>query len=83
LFSEKDLKIVEELLLERSTNEIFGSSNWTEENFERIWVSVLNLSDGNFGKLLDAIELAHTDYRDLFMSAGFGYDSHAHLRWHP
>jgi hypothetical protein len=83
LFSEKDLKIVESLLLEGCTNKLPGCDDWSQENLERVWISVLKLSNGNVNKLLNAIELANTDYRDLFMSAGFGYDSQAHRLWHP
>lgn len=37
----------------------------------------------NVNKLFDVIELANTDYINLFMSAGFGFDSQAHRLWHP
>ena len=83
LFSEGDLKIVENLLLERCTNKVPGCDDWSQDSLERVWISVLKLSDGNFNKLMNAIELANTDYRDLFMSAGFGYDSQAHRLWLP
>ena len=32
-------------------------------------------------KFESAVKLANTDYRDLFMTAGFGYDSEAHKKW--
>ena len=83
LFDEGDLKIVENLLLERCTNKVPGCDDWSQDNLERVWISVLKLSDGNVNKLLDAIKLANTDYRDLFMSAGFGHDSQAHRLWLP
>jgi len=83
LFSERDLKIVENLLLERCTNNVPGCDGWSQDNLERVWISVLKLSVGNVDKLINAIELANTDYRDLFMSAGFGYDLQAHRLWQP
>jgi hypothetical protein len=83
LFSESDSKIVESLLLECCANKVPGCDDWSQDDLERIWISVLKLSDGNVNKLLDAIKLANTDYRDLFMSAGFGYDSQAHRLWQP
>lgn len=30
-----------------------------------------------------ALALFEVDYRDLLMSAGFGYDTRAHLSWQP
>ena len=83
LFNEMDLKIVENLLLERCANNVPGCDDWSQDSLERVWISVLKLSDGNVNKLMTAIELANTDYRDLFMSAGFGYDSQAHKLWQP
>jgi hypothetical protein len=50
---------------------------------ERIRFSVLKLSNGDMKKLVDAIELAKVDWRDLFMAAGFGEDPQAHKKWQP
>ena len=83
LFNKMDLKIVESLLLARCSNKVPGCNDWSQDSLERVWISVLKLSDGNINKLMNAIELANTDYRDLFMSAGFGYDSQAHKLWLP
>lgn len=48
---------------------------------ERIRFSVLKLSMGRMDKLIDAIELAQTDCRDLFVAAEFENDPKAHEVW--
>ena len=52
------------------------------EQMERIRFSAIKLSEGQIDKLCDAIELAQTDWRDLLMSAGFGYDPEKHYQWY-
>lgn len=71
------------ILLGQCTVSIAGCQGWSLENFERVWISVLKLSDGDIEKLESAVSLANTDYRDLFMAAGFGYDTEAHKKWRP
>ena len=48
---------------------------------ERIRFAALKLSKGDMLKLLAAIDLVRMDWRDLFMSADFGYDVEAHNQW--
>jgi len=56
------------------------SKEWDQLR-ERIQLGVLKLSEGNVDKLLSAISLARTDWRDLLMSAGFGYSITEHKNW--
>jgi len=81
LFLAEEHKSVKELLLTDCSNNVAGCSTWTQESLERLWLSVLKLSAGDLEKLYSAIALAQTDYRDLFMSSGFGYDTQAHKKW--
>lgn len=83
LFLAKERESVKELLLNDCSNNVAGCSDWSQENLERLWLAVLKLSGGDFDKLYSAIALAQTDYRDLFMSAGFGNDTRAHKKWMP
>ena len=83
MFITEEYKEVKDLLLRDCSNNVAGCSNWEQENLERLWLSVLKLSAGKIDKLYSAISLAQTDYRDLFMSAGFGHDVHAHKKWKP
>lgn len=48
---------------------------------ERVQLGVLKISNGNMDKLLSAIILAQTDWRDLLMAAGFGYSVTEHEHW--
>ncbi|MDC8002967.1 hypothetical protein POV27_02830 [Aureisphaera galaxeae] len=51
------------------------------KDLERIWYSVLKISKGSEQELLEAIKLAQTDWRDLFMAAGFGRNIFEHKSW--
>ncbi|GAA6136255.1 hypothetical protein NBRC116583_00020 [Arenicella sp. 4NH20-0111] len=83
LFLAEECDEVKELLLADCSNNVPGCSRWEQEHLERLWLSVLKLSAGNLEKLYSSISLAQTDYRDLFMSAGFGHDALAHKKWKP
>lgn len=83
MFGSEEASEVERLLIESCSNTVPGCRDWSQENLERIWLSVLKISKGRMEDLRKAVALANTDYRDLFMSAGFGYDPAAHKSWHP
>lgn len=50
---------------------------------DRFQIAALKLSGGSLSELKRAVDLFHTDYRDLLMGAGFGHDVEAHLTWEP
>lgn len=78
--SDRD-RVVELLERECSTNLPF-LENCEAHELERIQFAALKLSDGDLGKLIEAIRLAQTDWRDLLFAAGFeGSDTHA--KWVP
>ena len=81
LFSEKQRGEVEKLLKFECGDNIPYCENNDKYKMERIRFAVLKLSEGNLEKLIQAIELAKTDWRDLLMAAGFGEDVEAHLSW--
>ena len=83
LFSIEQYERIRKLLLVDCSNNLPGCSDWSQKHLERIWLSVLKLSSGSEEQLYSAIALAQTDYRDLFMSAGFGHDLNAHNKWMP
>ena len=83
LFDKKDHISVEKLLLSDCSINIPDCSAWNSESLERLWISVLKISAGNIEQLNSAIALAQTDYRDVFMAAGFGHDVNAHQKWAP
>jgi hypothetical protein len=73
--SEKELAV--SLLTEECGNNLVTSPTL----LERIHFAAIKLSNGNINKLKSAIELAHTDWRDLLVSAGFAEDINAHKLW--
>jgi len=81
IFSAKGLTEAIQWLEEECGNNLPSCENDDEYEIERIRFAVLKLSKGNIQKLLEAIDLARMDWRDLFMSAGFGYDVNAHEKW--
>ena len=83
VFPEKYWNEVEEYLTKECGNNIPFCEKNDKYQMERIRFSVLKLSEGNLEKLVQAVELAKTDWRDLFMAAGFGYDVDAHNKWMP
>lgn len=81
-FGDKLKAELEVILVKECGNNIPFCKNHSPEQMERIRFSVLKLSEGEFQKFEKAIELAKTDWRDLFMAAGFGYDVEAHNKWY-
>lgn len=83
LFVDSDRAAVASVLIDEcgSNLPLFESS--TPERLERIWFAVLKLSEGDVTKLLEAIELAQIDWRDLLVAAGFADDVSAHAGWWP
>lgn len=53
----------------------------TRKSTERIQIAAIKCSNGSLEYLASCIDLANSDYRDLLMGAGFGYDIGAHLKW--
>src|SRR5580704_7032158 len=45
-----------------------------EFQLERVRFAALKVSKGDLRELQKAVKLAHTDWRDLLMAAGFGHD---------
>ena len=83
LFHETQRNEVEEFLKIECGDNIPLCESCDKYEMERIRFSVLKLSEGNMEKLIQAIDLAQTDWRDLFMAAGFGNDIEAHNKWVP
>jgi hypothetical protein len=50
---------------------------------ERIRFAALKVSNGDLGKLEQAVQLAQQDWRDVLVAAGFGDDVRAHEAWFP
>lgn len=50
-------------------------------HIERIQLGVLKMSAGDIDRLLGAVRMAQTDWRDVLMNSDFANDLQAHLRW--
>ena len=83
LFEGAALRDVSELLADECADNLPFHDDATPESLERIRYACLKLSDGLPGKLLDAIQEAQIDWRDVLMTAGFGHDTRAHASWWP
>ena len=83
LFPKNQWREVEDLLKIECGENIPFCENSDKYEMERIRFAVLKLSEGNIEKLVQGIELAQTDWRDLLMIAGFGEDVEAHDKWKP
>ena len=83
LFDGDELHIACELLINECGSNLPFSENDGPVECERCRFAALKLSEGRIDLLRQAIRLAQTDWRDLLMAAGFGYDITAHLRWLP
>lgn len=81
IFSTSQAAEVTHWLEDECGNNIPFCDHHDEYQMERIRFAVLKLSNGNIKQLLRAIDEARTDWRDLFMAAGFGHDVKAHELW--
>ena len=73
---------VRDILVNECGDNIPFCEDHSPEDMDRIRFSVLKLSSGDLNKLGEAVDLAKLDWRDLFMAAGFGYDTNAHNDWY-
>ncbi len=55
--------------------------NSTPESLERIRFAVLKISNGDWTKFGQALDLAKRDWRDVLMWAEFANDLDAHQKW--
>lgn len=82
-FDEDVAPIVKEYLIYECADNIPMCENYSPEQMDRIRLSALKISEGDFKKLKQAVMQAKKDWRDLLMAAGFGNDVEAHKRWEP
>lgn len=83
LFSGSELQEATDLLVRDCGSNLPFLEELTSQQLERFRFAALKVSGGNLRKLVDAVSLAQTDWRDLLMAAGFGHELDAHLKWEP
>jgi hypothetical protein len=82
VFPQEYRQEAEQLLFNRC-GRVNIAATVTAADVERIRTAALKVSNGKIGALLQAIQLAQVDYRDLLKTAGFAQDAEAHLSWEP
>lgn len=81
MFPTQQQDDVEQFLTEECSANLLFLENTNEIELERIRFAVLKLSGGDLNQLLRNIQGAQTDWRDVLMAAGFGYDIAVHDAW--
>jgi hypothetical protein len=81
LFSAGDSGVAQRLLLEECGTNLPFCETQDAAGLERIRFAVLMLSGGDVEKLRATVEHAKQDWRDVLVSAGFGYSLTEHDRW--
>ena len=81
VFDADDLPTATQLLVNECGNNLPFSEKHGPVECERCRFAAIKLSDGRLDLLRKAVAIAKTDWRDLLMAAGFGYDSDAHKQW--
>lgn len=82
LFSPETRVEASRLLIEQCGNNLPFFDRLDQFQLERARFSALKLSEGNIEKLMKAIALAKSDWRDLFVAAGFTQPD-SHRDWLP
>jgi len=80
-FAAADHGLVEDLLEQKCGVNLPLTGLWADTQFERLWLAVLKLSNGDVGRLREAIALAQRDWRDVLVGSGFGHSLEAHRQW--
>jgi hypothetical protein len=81
LFPEGERDGVEELLVRQCGGNLPLADRWGTAQFERLWLALLKISDGDRSRLDRAVGQARRDWRDVLVAAGFGDSLTAHLQW--
>jgi hypothetical protein len=81
LFHPSIIAAVETILEEECGDNLPLYKPDTPEGLERVRFAVLKISNGDADKLLEALQLAKRDWRDVLVWAGFANDLNAHNEW--
>jgi hypothetical protein len=81
LYKSREAKEIGDILEIDCGTESLGCDGWTPVQMERIRFAVLKLAIESDSGLDAALNLVSRDWRDLLMSAGFGDDLNAHVKW--
>lgn len=81
------ISLIQNSQMQKEINELFKISfsamgPRSEKSNERVYFSVIKCAMESIESFSIAKELYKTDIRDLFMHAGFGYDTYEHESWY-
>ena len=80
-FAPHERELALSLLMEECGNNLPSLEQADPTDLERVRWAAIKFSDGDIDRLLSAIELAQSDWRDLLVSVGFADDVNAHKRF--
>ncbi|WP_196138956.1 hypothetical protein [Aliikangiella sp. G2MR2-5] len=80
-FSEEDYFDAQSYIEKNAGRTIPFCGNSSPEQLDRIRFAIIKQSDGCLSKLKEGIDLAHSDWRKLLISADFGIHPQAHDDW--
>ena len=81
MFSLEQQEEAGRLLVTECGNSLPFCATLDEVSLERVRFAVLKSSNGDMTALLQAIDVAQTDWRDALVAAGFGSDVNEHDHW--
>lgn len=79
LFAPADQPVAVDMLESADIDAAAGGAKTSD----RIRIAALKVSGGDLDRLVDALIVARTDWRDLLVAADFAHDTEAHLNWWP
>src|SRR5512147_752917 len=80
-FHPKDISTALLWLEQECGNNLPFCDNLDEYKLERMRFAAIKLSHGTIDKLVAAIDVAKSDWRDLLMASDFGYHLEAYELW--
>jgi hypothetical protein len=83
LFALRDVAEAERMLVSVLAHDALPLPRDGGQTAHRICCAAVRVSHGELTELAQALELAHTDWRDLLLAADFADDIEAHLHWMP
>ncbi len=80
-YNSKYQEAVNELLTHECSDNLPFAKNWNSEQMERIRFAVMKLSNGEYSGLVESVQLAKVDWRDVLIASGFASSSEEHKSW--
>jgi len=82
-FSDADRESARLLLVSQCADNLPGFESASPKSLERVRFAAIRIARGDLRALIQAVDLAKTDWRDLLVHADFANDVTAHEAWWP